>query len=120
MTVPPPISLVSNDVTDAQKFLTAMRVGAVLGLIVWVLSLAFVLALCLLRRTSFPATSESVRLQAFCVLLSLGRIIVGFLLWSSALKLDPGAFCPDEKTITGLTVLWAFVPALDHFWRALY
>lgn len=121
VTAPPPISLVSGGVTDARKFLTAMRVGAVLGLIVWVLSLAFVLALCLLRWTSFPVTSESVhRLQAFCVFLSLGRIIVGFLLWSSALKLDPGAFCPNERTVTGVTVLWAFVPALDHFWRALY
>ena len=67
VTAPPPISFGSNDVTDTQKFLTAMRVGAVLGLIVWVFSLAFVLVLCLLRWTNFPAMSESVhRLQALC------------------------------------------------------
>lgn len=48
------------------------------------------------------------------------RTICGFLIWGGVLGLSTTAFCPTPEAMKSVTVLWAFVPALDHAVRTVF
>ncbi|KAF2477009.1 uncharacterized protein BDR25DRAFT_208924 [Lindgomyces ingoldianus] len=104
---------------SALTFLNKMQTGAIIGTVVWVLVLLLVAASYSHYR-GFAAMATAVpTLKACCVVLSLGRFIAGLMLWDAALRLDGEGFCVAEKTMVGITVIWAFVPLADHCWRAM-
>ncbi|KAH8654595.1 hypothetical protein BGZ60DRAFT_418839 [Tricladium varicosporioides] len=59
-------------------------------------------------------------IAAIFVPLNAWHLSTSFILWNAALQVAPGVFCPSTGTVSKITVLWVFVPAIDHFWRALF
>jgi hypothetical protein len=96
------------------RLLGGLRGAAILGVLVFAASL---LTPALSKITS--SKKKSIIVGCFLIL-SLGRFVAGVLLWMFALRLDPGAFCVDRKTISAVTIVWALVPFADHLWRASF
>jgi hypothetical protein len=47
------------------------------------------------------------------------RFLACWLLWAGLLFTDDTAFCPSQRALAGITVIWLFVPFLDCVWRGV-
>jgi hypothetical protein len=100
-----------------------LRAGAAVDLLAWIL---LILALGILvivlndEGTSQLWARKDGRIIWPFLGLCLLRCVGGGLLWGGSVLLNPGNFCPTEKMITKVTVLWAFVPLVDVLWRAVW
>jgi hypothetical protein len=45
------------------------------------------------------------------------RFLACWLLWAGLLFTDETAFCPSQRALAGVTVIWLVVPFLDCLWR---
>lgn len=94
------------------KLLKDLRWSAIFGIIVF--SASFVILV-------LPILTRRGKVVAACFVgLSLGRFIVGTMLWISALRLDADAFCVSDKAMMDVTIMWVMVPLIDHSWRAVF
>lgn len=98
------------------KNMKSIRGAAILMTAVFVLSFG---AFMFLFYTTTRRRMDLAVIACFLVL-SLGRFTAAILLWTYALRLGPNGFCLSEKAMTGITVMWAVVPVLDHCWRAVF
>lgn len=96
------------------RLLGGLRGAAILGILVFAASLFSALLFTITGR------HRKLIIVAGLIFLSLGRFLAGALLWNFALRLNPGAFCVDKKTISAVTIVWALVPFADHLWRASF
>lgn len=117
------ISASNTSSTTTQEMTSSMRLmwtGSLVGLLCWS---TFFLALFALFVYWWRNSLNKAFLRiavALCVLLNAWRLAVSFILWYAALQLAPDVFCPDSGAVAKITALWFFVPAIDHFWRALF
>jgi hypothetical protein len=108
-------SLTTQGMTSS---LSLMSTGSLVGIFY---SAPFFLALFALVYAFSRWRRASLKIvAALCVLLNAWRLVVSFILWNAALQFAPGVFCPDSDAVAKITALWFFVPAIDHFWRALF
>lgn len=130
--------LASN--SPAYQALQRLQAGTVFGFITWIITWIILLITLLYRaipelmhqlrgprragrRRHIPSTDKArtrALIKVVVVLFNIAKLIAGFLIWGGTLALDPDVFCPKKETITGITVLWAFVPAVDQLWRACF
>jgi hypothetical protein len=97
-----------------------LQAGSALGLLGWIIS--FVVLLLWLGVVTDEVVSFKMMSSDwnFLVVMGFFRLMSCFFLWGGALLLDPLIFCPTERMIIGVTVMWTFAYLVDQLWRAYF